>query len=296
MATVLEVCKGVCSELSIDPPTSLVTGQNETGNKMKVMAASLGEELRNELLWSELIRYTTITLQTGVDSYALPNDFDSWAFNTVWNNTLGKPLRLVRDPQRWQFVKNSITTDSNLYQKYRVKGISTKQLFIDPVPTSTENGQVLSFEYYTKSIFSPQGWATSTQYLAGSYVNYNGNYYKTASGGTSGDSPPVHTTTTPVSDKGTSSNSGVSWTYQDLSYDKILTDNDEFILDETLFKSGLKYKFCLGSSLAYDKYEKIYEQQKKLIISNRKGLEDIVRTSIYGSDIPVPTLPDLVGG
>lgn len=102
----------------------------------------------------------------------------------------------------------------------------------------------MAFEYQSTNWVRPKTWTASTVFAGMRYSWYNGNIYYTTSGGTTGATPPTHTT-------GTSSDGGVSWTYQNIVYEEPLNDADEFLLEPKLIKLGTKWRFLQQKGLEY---------------------------------------------
>ena len=107
-------------------------------------------------------------------------------------------------------------------------------------------------EYQSATWCRPKTWTTTTTFAAGAYCWYNGNIYKTSLGGLTGVNPPVHTS-------GSSSDGGVSWTYQSMAYEKFLADTDEAILNPQLIIMGIKWRWRQSKRLEFNDLKKEYE-------------------------------------
>jgi hypothetical protein len=122
-----------------------------------------------------------------------------------------------------------------IYQRFQIRGLSNNEVFISPTPGSS--GDVLIFEYIADRSVVPKTWTTSTVFAANAYCIYNGNYYVTTAGGTTGATAPTHTT-------GSVSDGGVTWTYYNGPYSEFRADTDTSIFQEKLLEQGILERFA----------------------------------------------------
>jgi hypothetical protein len=127
--------------------------------------------------------------------------------------------------------------NTTVYQRFQVRGLSNNELLISPTPTASQNGNIIIFEYIADRCVRPAIWVTNTVYAAGAYTFYNGNYYQTAAGGTSGATAPTHTT-------GSVSDGGVTWTYYNGAYSDFLADSDETVFNQKTLEQGMLERFA----------------------------------------------------
>jgi hypothetical protein len=127
--------------------------------------------------------------------------------------------------------------NTTVYQRFQVRGLSNNELLISPTPTASQNGNIIIFEYIADRCVRPATWVTGTVYAAGAYTFYNGNYYQTTAGGTSGANVPVHTS-------GSVSDGGVTWTYYSGAYSDFLADSDETIFNQKTLEQGMLERFA----------------------------------------------------
>jgi len=67
----------------------------------------------------------------------LPSDFSRFINNTLWDRVAARPVAQV-SPQVWQEFKSGLVRTA-IYKRWRVKANEgTKELFIDPTPTTTQ--------------------------------------------------------------------------------------------------------------------------------------------------------------
>lgn len=241
--SLLTIIQAAANEIGIDSPSSVIGNTDATVMQLLAFLKHEGLELRSMYAWPELTKEHTFTLATSTASYALPTDFDWQIARTHWDRTNKRELNGPLSPQEWQFRKSGLVT-SSIVKNFRVKGSTDTQFSIDPTPTSDDNGATMAFEYQSTNWVRPKTWTTATVFAGMKYSWYNGNIYYTTSGGTTGATPPTHTT-------GTSSDGGVSWTYQNIVYEEPQNDADEFLLEPKLIKLGTKWRFLQQKGLEY---------------------------------------------
>lgn len=211
--------------------------------------------------------YVGTPLVFSKQAYDLPHDFNQHINRTQWDRTRRWELEGPISPQEWQFRKSGIIA-SSVRRRYRVKGLATDKLFIDYPPAESDNGAILVFEYYSRNWVRPRTWVTSTTFAAGSYCFYNGNYYQTTNGGTTGSTAPTHTS-------GTVSDGSVSWTYYGEPYENWLADTDESNLPDEVLKLGIIWRFLMMKGLEYAKIEQQYERQLNIAATKLSGARDL---------------------
>lgn len=199
------------------------------------------------------------------DQYALPNDFDEAVQRTHWDRSNRWELVGPLTPQQWQWQKSGIIAKTPR-RRFRIKGLQDNKFNVDPPPGVSENGQYLAFEYQSRNWIRPPVWVTGATYAAASYTFYNGNFYSTTSGGTTGATPPTHIS-------GTVSDGGVSWAYFDGVYADVglTSDSSEPLIDFDLIVLGLKYYWRKAKRLYFDDLEAEFEKKKSLISQSLRG-------------------------
>jgi len=223
-------------------------------------------ELKNAIQWPQLQREYLFTLATSTASYALPGDFDKVINATLWNRTQHWPLIGPLGPQLWQNYKSGIIATLPR-QRFRVKGITDNQFFIDPTPDSSINGQTMVYEYISSNMFRPKTWVASTSWLGLSYCFYNGNYYTRGGTGaaTTGTTAPTHTS-------GSVSDGSITWTYLlNTTFDAIQNDSDVFTLDSKLLIDGTIWRFKLEKGLPYEELRAVAEEQVEIAKTKYSG-------------------------
>lgn len=239
---ILDCIQAAARELGLPAPSSVVSSTDLTTIQLLAFAHADGQEQRDSRIWPQLTKEQLITIVGGQDSYALPSDFDRHVFDTHWDRHNHWSLLGPISPQDWQEWKSGITSVTPR-KIYRLKGASDRQFFVHPVPGASEAGQTLVFEYQSLSWVRPATWTTGRTYNPGSFVWYDGNTYQTTTGGTSGATPPTHTT-------GSVSDGGVNWAIFTQPYETFRADTDVSLLDERVLKLGIKWRFLQMKGLA----------------------------------------------
>lgn len=261
MDTVLTIAQKVCEECRITSPSALVGTTDSNYILIKRLIEKAVGDLGDGFPWPELLKETTFTLSTGVANYPFPADFDRQAFETIWNRTQRWPLIGPLTPIEWQNIKSGIVTTMPR-QRFIVKSYADSQLYIDPTPTASENGQTIVFNYFSKNCFKPKTWVTNTVFAAGSWCSYNGNFYTTTAGGTTGATPPTHTS-------GSVSDGAVTWTFSSSPYEYIVADTDSPILDSRTIIDEVVWRFKRESK--FDNWESLRkESQDKIELAKSK--------------------------
>lgn len=238
--SILTVVQNALAELSQTVPSSVVgTSANVLASQMLKHAERTGKSLRDEYEWPQLVKEYTFTTSNGVAAYSLPADFERFVFMTAWDRANSWELIGPLSAEEWQFRKSGITSDPPR-KRWRFKGMSTTQFYLDPTPASSDT---LVFEYLSKNWIRPKTWVTSTAFGAASYCFYNGNYYFTSAGGTTGITPPTHTSSS-------ASDGAVTWVYTLGPYEEATADTDVCHIDENIITLGAKYRWALAKGVA----------------------------------------------
>lgn len=247
--TILAIVQECSDRLQIPRPSAFVTSTDNNMLLLKAMLIAALKDLR-DLPWIELQKEYTFTLATDTASYPMPSDFNYLLMDTLWNRSQSWPLIGPLDAIVWQNYKSGLIT-SFPRQRYRVKGWATKQFFIDPTPSSSENGQTCVFEYISSTMIRPKTWVASTSWSGIQYCSYNGNIYDRGGtgAGTTGTNPPVHTS-------GSVTDGGITWTYLATSFEVFTHDSDEVILDNPMVIRETVWRFKRERGLDFEALKK----------------------------------------
>ncbi len=179
--SLLTIAQTCAKRLQITSPSAVI---GNTDNNMVLLLAMIEDgvqNIRNEFLWPELQREWLFYTIPGVDAYPLPGDFNNALVESVWNRTQKWPLLGPVDASSWQTYKSGLVPTLPR-QRYRIKGFSNNQFFIDPTPTVSE---LCVQEYISRNVIRPKKWVANTAYLFNDYVFSNGLFLKCLTNGTS---------------------------------------------------------------------------------------------------------------
>jgi len=263
--SLVRITQEVCARIAEEAPSVVIASTNKTVQLVYTMIRKAVNEIADDYPWPELQKEYTFTLTDGAASYALPPDFDRHINATQWNRAQHWPLIGPLDPVLWQQYKSGLVTTLPR-QRFRIKGWSDTQFFIDPTPDSSIAGQTIAMEYCSGTVYRPTVWVTSTAFAALSYCSYNGNIYQTTAGGTTGATPPTWTS-------GTSSDGAVSWTYISGAYDLPVLDTDEVILDRWMIIDGATWRFKQARNQDYEEEKRNAEEQIEIAKTKLSGAE-----------------------
>jgi hypothetical protein len=214
-----------------------VTNSTETTTKqLRVIAQRINREIADAFPWSKMYASASITLVAGQATYALPSAFSWYHYETFWNSSTRWRILGPMSPQEYAEIRG-YGLNTTVYQRFQIRGLTNNELLISPTPTASQNGNVIIFEYIADRCVRPAIWAASTAYASNAYTFYNGNYYQTTAGGTSGATPPTHTS-------GSVSDGGVTWTYYNGAYSDFLADSDETVFNQKTLEQGMLERFA----------------------------------------------------
>lgn len=255
--SLLTMIQNAALEQGLPKPETVINSSDVTTRQMLALAHRTIADLRARASWPRLTKEHTITLTNAVSSYEMPSDIDRQVHRTHWNRNRKWEIVGPLTPQEWQSRKRGITGVTPR-QHFRLRGWNDRSVFIDPEPTVSDEGHVISFEYQTVSAIRPKLWEYQHLYLPNEFVGSEGNVYYTILGGLSGSvflppTPPVHTS-------GSASDLGVIWEYFTENYDTFRHDTDECLLDESMVSLGIQWRFMQQKGLSYEKVEGEYEK------------------------------------
>ena len=264
--SILTVIQDAMVELGLTSPTTVFTNTDATVTQFLKLLQHDQRTLADLYPWPEQNKEYSFTLATSTASYALPADINFQLFQTYWDRTRHWRLVGPLSADEWQAWKSGVTAPA-AYRMFRIKSMTDAQFFVTPTPTSSDNGATMIFEYQTATCFKPKTWVTATVFAANSYSFYNGNIYKTTAGGTTGATPPTHTS-------GSVSDGTVTWTYQTAAYETVTADTDSCVLSEHLAKMGIKWRWRQHNSLEfqsfYSEWNNEFERLKTALLSAKE--------------------------
>jgi hypothetical protein len=228
------IVTNVANECGYTVETNVVGSSETTTKQLLTMAQRINREIFEAYPWPKCYASGAVTTVAGQATYALPAAFSRYQYDTFWNqSTRWRILGPISEQEYAEIVGFGLTT--TVYSRFQIRGMSNNELLISPTPGSS--GEILVFEYIADRGVRPAVWVASTYYAPNAYTFYNGNYYKTTAGGTSGPTPPTHTT-------GSDSDGGVTWDYYNGPYQDFLADTDESLFNDKLVEQGIKELFA----------------------------------------------------
>jgi hypothetical protein len=259
----LDMLQNVSNELGLPEVTSVIDSTNRTVRQLLALANRTIREARTRYTWPKLMQQHSITLETGVDSYPFPVDYDRQVFRTHWNTNRKWELVGPISPQEWGIRTNGIITTAPR-QHFRMKGWATNQFFIAPTPSASDDGQTIVFEYMSTTAVVPRPWYPGTYFVSGEYCSNNGNIYQVAVGGLSGiTSPPVHLTGSAADDESLAG-AYLIWDYVDsyalTSRGQYLADTDYCLIDEDVIGLGIQYRWLKEKGLDWQERAAEFER------------------------------------
>ncbi len=245
---------------------SIFVGGNKTALQLLTALNYKGRELINEHDWAQLIKVHTVTLVADQQTYALPADYDRIVSNTAWNTNNNWTVRESTSPNTWNFLENS-TTQGALKDYMRFYGVKNNQIYLHSTPSSSDAGDTITFEYITNSWIRPQTWMAGLTVSQGDACWYNGNRYTAGAAGTTGATPPTHTS-------GSVSDGVIDWAYvANYGYTSIVADSDVPHLDADLL--FLATVIFAGDNFDTTMYQQNYARRLQKIKPNLNGAGSI---------------------
>jgi hypothetical protein len=232
--SIATVIQNVANEAGYTVESNIFTSTETTTKQLLAIAQRINRDIFEAYPWPKCYAAGSITLVSGQSSYALPAAFSNYQYETFWNqSTRWRVLGPISEQDYAQIQGYGLMP--TIYQRFQIRGLSNNEVFISPTPGSS--GDILIFEYIADRSVVPKTWTTSTAFAANTYCIYNGNYYVTTAGGTTGATAPTHTS-------GSVSDGGVTWTYYNGPYSEFRADTDTSIFQEKLLEQGILERFA----------------------------------------------------
>jgi hypothetical protein len=198
---------------------------------------SVCEEIRTRKYWPGLKKVYTFTLEANRGFYPLPQDFYAAIPGTNWDKTNRWQMLGPLWDNQFSYREYGYVTSENR-RGFQIFGpdfnpnTGTGQFRVNPVPAT--NGGDLTFNYISSSYLTAPNWNPTTAVSINAYRNANGRVYQATVGGTTGSTPPNHTS-------GTAVDGTVTWSAPFASsYEAIFSDQDLCLFDPSLVISGIK--------------------------------------------------------
>ena len=234
--TIATVIQNVANEAGYTVEPNILTSTETTTKQLLAIANRINRDIFEAYPWPKTFASGAITLVSGQATYQLPAAFSYYHYETFWNSSTRWRVLGPMTEQEYAEIRG-FGLNTTVYQRFQIRGLSNSELLISPTPGASYSGDIIIFEYIADRSVRPKTWTTATAFAANSYCFYNGNYYTTTAGGTTGATPPTHTS-------GSASDGGVSWDYYDGAYNKFLADTDQSIFSESLLEQGILERFA----------------------------------------------------
>ncbi len=232
--TLATVISNVADEAGYTVESSIIGSTETTTKQLLAIAQRINNDMFEAYPWPKCYASGSITLVAGQASYALPAAFSYYHYETFWNSSTRWRVLGPMTEQEYAYIRG-FGLNPTIYQRFQIRGISNSELLISPTPGSS--GDIIIFEYIADRSVRPVTWTTGTLFAAGAYCFYNGNYYTTVAGGTTGATAPTHTS-------GSASDGGVTWAYYSGAYNRFLADTDVSIFNEKVLEQGILERFA----------------------------------------------------
>ena len=228
------VIQNVADEAGYTVSSNIIGATDTTTKQLLAIAQRVNREMFKQYPWTKCYASGSLTLVAGQAQYALPAAFSYYQYDTFWNQSNRWRVLGPMTAQDYADIRG-FGLNPTIYQQFQIRGISNDQLLIYPTPTAS--GDIIILEYIADRSVKPKTWTATTAFAANSYCFYNGNYYQTSAGGTTGSTPPTHTS-------GSVSDGGVTWTYYSGVYNKFLADTDSSVFNEDVLEQGILERFA----------------------------------------------------
>ena len=234
--SIATVIRNVADEAGYTVESNILTSQETTTKQLLAIANRINRDIFEAYPWPKCYASGAITLVNGQATYQLPAAFSYYHYETFWNSSTRWRVLGPMTEQEYAEIRG-FGLNTTVYQRFQIRGISNSELLISPTPGASYSGNIIIFEYIADRSVRPKTWTTATAFAANSYCFYNGNYYQTTAGGTTGATPPTHTS-------GSASDGGVTWDYYSGPYNQFLADTDSSIFQEKLLEQGILERFA----------------------------------------------------
>lgn len=249
--SIATVIQNVANEAGYTVESNIFTSTETTTKQLLAIAQRINRDIFEAYPWPKCYASGSITLVGGQATYALPAAFSRYQYETFWNQSTRWRVLGPMSEQEYAEIRG-FGLEPTIYQRFQIRGLSNTELLINPTPGANNNGDTLIFQYIADRSVVPVTWSSGMVFAANTYCFYNGNYYVTTGGGTTGATAPTHTS-------GSVSDGGVTWTYYNGPYNEFRADTDTSIFQEKLLEQGMLERF--GEIHGLESIKPVFQQQ-----------------------------------
>ena len=226
----LEIVQDSATILGLSIPPTVIGSRHPTAKLLLAYLHEEGRVLTVKYAWENRKRLHNVILEAGREAYPLPADFERPLTYTAYDQSREWKILGPVDGVEWQRLKR--TREVQFKDSFRLWTWNDDQIYISEIPDASRAGQVISFEYLSKSWIRPQRWEASTGYNLNDKVWVNGERYLCVVAGISGT-----TVDKPVQVDGTTftGSTGIQWQHlQDEVQTRFYADTDIPLVDSQL--------------------------------------------------------------
>lgn len=241
-----------------------IISSDTTAKQLVAIAQRVVREAFDSFPWWQFNKSYSFPLVDGVATYPLPGDFSSYHYDTWWNKSNRWRVLGAMTAQEFGelegFGNLQLTTG-----RFMLRGVTDNQIVISPTPGAQDDTKLIIFQYISNRPVKPWTWEANSGLGTKAWTFYNGNYYRLASGSTTGTTPPVHTS-------GTVFDGGCLWTFYSGAYDTFRHGEDSSVLSERIIEQGILERYATYKNMTIEKSYQVQLEEE------------------YGKDAPGRTL------
>jgi len=158
-STASEILNGAAVESGLAAVADPYTSTDPAFVQLRALLNNVGRELLTLHPWEQLIREATVTIAYGGASrYALPDTFDRFLDQTMWDRGVFSPVNGPYSPQDWQALKGQNTTTTSDVVGFRLQGNMIE--VYPPPPAGAGTYATLTYEYVSTEWCQVSGGAS----------------------------------------------------------------------------------------------------------------------------------------
>lgn len=162
--TLAEMCEAALQEIGWAVPASFIGNSDDDAVQCVALANRTGRQLSKTVRWEYPLKTYTFSTVNGTLEYALPSDFQSFAFMTEWDRTNYEKMLGPATPAQWQELNSGLITVTTV----RWFRISESKFRIYPTPTTADT---IAYEYYSNQWCESSAGTGQTSFAADTDVS-----------------------------------------------------------------------------------------------------------------------------